>query len=215
LGFGEIIQPSLRPEELDLPAITGKVVIAAFEKANLKFGKPEDFDKIEAVECDCELYIDEIIIDGRRQLQPQIRYSVAQKAKQPINLYWLMKQVVPSAASSCASFGGGAAREPVAMCEALRPCNSFGMHLKLEHGDLLMKFDCDSEVAKWERAVKHVYGYFHSFTGRAYKLNEFAFSEEQKLLCVRLIFVLFFNHVSHFLISCTAGIFELSVALQQ
>jgi hypothetical protein len=153
LGFGEIIQPSIKHDHVELPAVSNRMVIASFEKVILKFGQSE------AIECKCDVYIDE-------QKQPLVRCYKPELFKS-ISLMWLKKE----------REGAGAAAESVPINDALKPhsasSSSFCMLLKLDHGgELLMQFGGDSDVLKWQRVIKHVYSHFHAFSGEGHKLQE-------------------------------------------
>ena len=134
--FGEIIQPSIRHEEL--PSVGGKVVITAIQNVILKNGERE------AADCDCELYIDDTkFIEGKVYLQPQLRYK--NKAKNTATTVNLWPHDVTISDACCPSDA------------------SFSIVLKLDQGDVLMQFRSDSDVEKWERAIKHVFTYLQAF----------------------------------------------------
>ena len=168
LGFGEIIYAHNRQEQTQMPSVGRNVVIADFKKVSLKW------KELDAVECDCDVFINETN-------KPQLRYlKTSDSALVPriIPLVWLKSGApspppISSAAAAAGGGGEGAAAALVSINQALY-CHSefrYSMVLRLQDGDLLLQFQSDADVSKWDRAIKHVHGFFTAFEGQGHRLD--------------------------------------------
>jgi hypothetical protein len=207
LGFGEIILPSMRREDMTLPNIGAGVQISFFDRLSLQRRVSEEVDwqkvKVQNV-YDCWVSCD-------KDKKPQISYfEEGKEARLPttIKLEWLKEESsqsqspVPavSGAAAAAAGGGGAAAAagsiPVPISEVLKvpeeisSHSSFSMMLKLENCELLLQFRGDADMKMFERAIKHVYRQSTGFFGQGHRLDA-SVSIEDKRKCVCMPHLLF------------------------
>jgi hypothetical protein len=208
LGFGEIILPSMRREDMTLPNIGANVQISGFEKLFLqkRVSEEVDWQKVKGPGnvSDCWVSCD-------KDKKPQIAYFEAGKDKlSTITLEWLKEESSQSQSPVPAVSGGGggaaaaaAGRIPVPISEVLKvpeeisSHSSFSMMLKLENCELLLQFRGDADMKKFERAIKHVYRQSTGFFGQGHRLDaSVSMEDKRKCVCMPHLFVLLSTYLA-------------------
>jgi hypothetical protein len=214
LGFGEIILPCMRREDMTLPNIGAGVQISFFDRLSLqkRVSEESDWQKVKVQNVyDCWVSCD-------KDKKPQIAFfEEGKEARLPttIKLEWLKEESsqsqapVPAVSGAAAGGGGGggaaaaAGSIPVPISEVLKvpeeisSHSSFSMMLKLENCELLMQFRGDADMKKFERAIKHVYRQSTGFFGQGHRLDA-SVSMEDKRKCVCMPHLLFCSFCSFF-----------------
>ena len=219
LGFGEIILPSMKREDMTLRNIGANVQISGFEKLSLqkRVSEEGDWQKVKVQN------VYDFWVSCDKDKKPQIAYFEEKKeAKFPttIKLEWLKEESsqsqspVPAVSGAAAAGGGGAAaaaggaaaaagRIPVPISEVLKvpeeisSHSSFSMMLKLENCELLLQFRGDADMKKFERAIKHVYRQSTGFFGQGHKLDaSVSMEDKRKCVCMPHLFVLLSTYLA-------------------